>query len=130
MSKLSPEQRKLLGQSIRNELRTLHYGLRTEKTYLEWIKRFLTFHEWRKPSTMSDPESNTFLTPLPVDRNVAENTQNQVLSLILFMYKKFLDAALDYVSGFKRAYKPQNIPVVFSPDEAKRFFHTCKDIII
>jgi hypothetical protein len=31
MSEPSPEQRKLLGQSIRNELRTLHYGLRTER---------------------------------------------------------------------------------------------------
>lgn len=119
MSKLSPEQRKLLGQSIRNELRTLHYGLRTEKTYLEWVKRFLTFHEWRKPSTMSEPEINAFLTHLAVDRNVAESTQTQALSAILFMYKKVLGADLDYVGGFKRAYKPRKLPVVFSPDEAK-----------
>jgi hypothetical protein len=83
MSKPSPEQRKLLGQSIRNELRTLHYGLRTAKTCLEWVKRFLTFHEWRKPSTMSEPEINAFLTHLVVDRNVADSTQSQALSVVV-----------------------------------------------
>lgn len=119
MTKLSPEQRKLLGQRIRNELRTLHYGLRTEKSYLDWIKRFLMFHDWRKPSTMSEPEINAFLTHLAVDRKVAESTQTQALSAILFLYKKVLDAELDYVNGFKRAYKPRRVPVVFSPDEAK-----------
>jgi hypothetical protein len=111
ISKPSPEQRKLLGQSIRNDLRTLHYGLRTGKISVEWVKRFLTFHEWRKPSTMSEPEINAFLTHLAVDRNVAESTQTQALSALLFMYKNVLGADLDYVSGFKRRYEPRQLPV-------------------
>jgi hypothetical protein len=107
MSKSSPEQRKLLGQSIGNELRTLHYGLRTGKTYVKWVKGFLTFHKWRKPSTISEPEINAFLTHLAVDLNAAESTQTQALSAILSMYKKVLGADLDYVCGFKRAYEPR-----------------------
>jgi hypothetical protein len=41
----SPEPRKpkLLDQ-VREAIRLKHYSLRTEKTYLEWIKRFILFH--------------------------------------------------------------------------------------
>jgi len=50
---------------------------------------------------------------------VAESTQTQALSAILFLYKHVLKLELDFVNGFKRAYKPRKIPVVFSPQEAK-----------
>lgn len=119
MGILSLDERKLLGQRIRNELRTLHYGMKTETSYVTWIKRFLTFHKWHDPHSLSESHINAFLTHLAVDRNVAESTQTQALSAILFMYKKVLEADLDYVNGFKRAYKPRKIPVVFSPAEAK-----------
>lgn len=58
MSNISPEQPELLGQSIRNELRTLHYGLVTGKTYVDWVKRFLAFHKWCKPSTVIRPKTS------------------------------------------------------------------------
>lgn len=30
---------------IRTELRTRHYSIRTEKTYLYWIKQFILFND-------------------------------------------------------------------------------------
>jgi len=46
---------KLLEQ-VRIALRTRHYSLRTEETYLSWIKRFILFHGKRHPRDMGAPE--------------------------------------------------------------------------
>ena len=37
---------------IRNELRLRGYSLKTEKSYIHWIKRFIHFHKLRHPETM------------------------------------------------------------------------------
>jgi hypothetical protein len=74
----SPEPRKpkLLDQ-VREAIRLKHYSLRTEKTYLDWIKRFILFHGKQHPRAMGAGEVSRFLTDLAVNRNVAASTQNQ-----------------------------------------------------
>jgi len=44
-------QPKLLDQ-VREVIRTKHYSIRTEETYVSWIKRFILFHEKRHPKDM------------------------------------------------------------------------------
>jgi len=66
---------KLLDQ-VRQVLRTKHYSLRTEKTYIHWIREFILFHGKRHPNQMGEPEINQFLTHLAVDRKVSASTQN------------------------------------------------------
>ena len=46
---------KLLDQ-VRQAIRTRHYSKRTEKTYVDWIKRFILFHGKRHPMEMGEPE--------------------------------------------------------------------------
>jgi len=117
MTQLSPEERTALGQRIRNALRTRHYAYTTEKTYLDWIKRFLAFNNWCDPQALGESDINNWLTHLAVDGNVAVSTQTQALSAIIFLYKTVLEADLDYVSGFTRATKPRRIPVVMNREE-------------
>src|SRR5512134_1878019 len=62
---------------VREEMRLRHYSLRTEKTYSEWIKRYILFHAKRHPSEMGEAEITAFLTWLATDRKVAASTQNQ-----------------------------------------------------
>lgn len=45
-----PAKPKLLDQA-RNTLRLRHYSLRTERAYVDWIKRFILFHGKRHPRT-------------------------------------------------------------------------------
>lgn len=45
---------KLLDQ-VRHAIRTRHYSRRTEKTYADWIRRFIIFHHKKHPSTMGAP---------------------------------------------------------------------------
>jgi Phage integrase, N-terminal SAM-like domain len=78
--------KKLLDQ-VRDVLRFKHYSLRTERTYCDWIARFIRFHGKRHPSETGAAEVRLFLTDLAVTKNVAASTQNQALSALLFLYK-------------------------------------------
>lgn len=46
---------KLLDQ-VGQAIRARHYSRRTEKTYADWIKRFIFFHGKRHPLEMGEPE--------------------------------------------------------------------------
>ena len=77
---------KLLDE-VRNSLRTQNYSYRTEKTYVNWIRKFILFHNKRHPREMGEKEINQFLTYLAVNQKVSASTQNQALSALLFLYK-------------------------------------------
>ncbi|MFZ1396417.1 MAG: phage integrase N-terminal SAM-like domain-containing protein, partial [Candidatus Promineifilaceae bacterium] len=64
---------KLLDQ-VRQKIRLKGYSYQTEKTYVDWIKRFILFHQKRHPSEMGKDEVEAFLTHLAVDRDVAAST--------------------------------------------------------
>ena len=69
------EEPRLLDR-VRSAIRVRHYSLRTEQTYIDWIRRFIFFHGTRHPRELGSREINQFLSHLAVDRNVAESTQN------------------------------------------------------
>jgi hypothetical protein len=56
---------------VRDRVRVLHYSIRTEDAYVQWIRRFILFHGKRRPQEMGTPELEAFLTDLAVDRDVA-----------------------------------------------------------
>lgn len=66
---------RLLDQ-VRYALRQRHYSLRTEETYLHWIRRFIFFSGKRHPRDMGAAEVTAFLNHLAVERHVAAATQN------------------------------------------------------
>ena len=72
---------------VRDRIRTKHYSIRTEQTYIDWIKRFILFHDKRHPAEMAKKEITAFLTHLAVNRKVAASTQNQALSAMVFLYR-------------------------------------------
>jgi Phage integrase, N-terminal SAM-like domain len=67
--------KKLLEQ-VRDIIRLKHYSYRTEETYVQWIVRYILFHNKRHPKDMGVPEIEEFLTHLAVEGNVAAVTQN------------------------------------------------------
>jgi integron integrase len=122
----SPKPPKLLEQ-VRQHLRALHYSLRTEETYLHWIKRFILFHGKRHPRTMGAPEVEAFLSYLAVDRDVAASTQNLALSALLFLYKQVLEQDLPWLQDVTRAKKPQRLPTVLTRTEATTLMQKLDD---
>jgi integron integrase len=109
---------KLLDQ-VRLAIRTRHYSIRTEEAYVQWIKRFILFHDKRHPSEMGAKEVGQFLTDLAVTRHVAASTQNQALSAILFLYQEVLKQEIGWLDEVVRAKKAKKLPVVLTREEVK-----------
>ena len=111
-----PNPPKLLDQ-VRERLRLKHYSIRTETQYVQWIRRFILFHDKRHPREMGAREVEAFLTHLAVEGNVAAATQNQALSALLFLYREVLDIDLPRLDDVVRAKRPARLPVVLTRSE-------------
>ena len=67
---------KLIDQ-VRDRLRVKHYSIRTEQVYVDWIRRYIFFHDKRHPKDMGAEDVEAFPTHLAVAGKVAAATQNQ-----------------------------------------------------
>jgi len=112
-----PLQQPRLLPSLRQALRLRHYSLKTEKTYVHWVRRYIYFHSLRHPKEMGADEVTAFLTHLAQTRNVAASTQNQALSALLFLYKEVLDIKLPWLDGIVRAKREKRLPSVLTRNE-------------
>lgn len=113
-----PSQPRLLDQ-VRDRIRLKHYSIRTEDTYVEWIRRFILFHGKRHPKEMGASEVEGFLTRLAVHGRVSASTQNQAKSALLFLYKEVLGEQLPWLDNIETAKRPERLPVVLTVEEVK-----------
>jgi integrase len=109
---------KLLDQA-RQLMRIRHYSLRTEESYVRWMKEYIIFHGKRHPATLGAAEVTGFLSYLATDRNVAASTQQQATAALIFLYRDLLNIELPWLNHIERAKKTQRLPVVFTKDEAQ-----------
>ncbi len=109
---------KLLAR-MRIAIRARHYSRSTEKTYVNWVKRFVYYHNTRHPDTMGAPEVTAFLSSLATQGHVSASTQNQALSAILFLYSAVLEKDLEWMDSIIRAKRPIHVPVVMTRDEVR-----------
>jgi integron integrase len=106
--------------SVRAEIRTRHYSLRTEKAYVDWIRRFVVHHGRRHPKNMGGDEVRAFLSHLANHCHVAPATQAQALAALLFLYKRVLNVDLPWIDNVVRAHRPKRLPTVLSQAEAQQ----------
>jgi integron integrase len=108
--------------AVRESIRLRHYSLRTEKTYVGWVRRFVRFCGGRHPRSLGATEITTFLTHLAVDLKVGPSSQNQALQALLFLYRDVLQIDLPLLNQIVRADKPRRLPVVLTPEEVRKVF--------
>jgi integron integrase len=101
-------------------IRLKHYSIRTEKSYLPWIQRYLLFHKNRDPKEMAEQEIEVFLSHLAVDLKVSASTQNQAFNALLFLYREVLKKELGESIDAIRAKQPTRLPTVMTKDEAMK----------
>jgi integron integrase len=106
---------KLIDQ-VRLVMRRNHYSIRTEKTYVQWIVRFIHFHQMKHPQDMDHTHIEAFLNDL-ARQNVTASTQNQAFSAILFLYRRVLQQDMPGPVQSLRAKKPQRLPTVMTRTE-------------
>lgn len=103
---------------VREVIRTNQFSYSTEKCYVNWIYRFIVFHDKNHPSELGEEEVGMFLTHLANKRKVSASTQNQALNAMIFLYKKVLRMSLEDFD-FQRARVGRHLPVVLSREETQ-----------
>jgi integron integrase len=105
---------------VHDNIRRKHYSIRTEQAYVDWIKRFILYHDKRHPTDLGATEVEAFLTYLAVERDVSAATQNQAQSALHFLYREVLSIDLPWLDNVERAKRPIKLPVVLTVDEIAR----------
>jgi site-specific recombinase XerD len=124
----TPELAPRLLDVVRDCIRRKHYSLRTEQTYVHWLKRFIYFHGRRDPLELGEAEVTAFLNRLSRDRDVAAATQNQALSALQFLYKEALNRPLAWLEGLERAKRPARATTALTRREVQHLLDAGHDI--
>ena len=111
--------RNWLSQRVREVLRVRHYSLRTERTYIGWMSRFVRFHGGRHPEQMGAREVIAFLTHLATERHVSVSTQKQAQSALVFLYRSVLERDLEGLEQAVPARRARPTPVVMTVGEVR-----------
>ncbi|WP_412852484.1 phage integrase N-terminal SAM-like domain-containing protein [Ectothiorhodospira shaposhnikovii] len=101
-------------------MRTRNMSIRTEKSYMGWICRFIHHCDGQAPTSLGAAQVADFLQYLAVTRNVAVSTQNQALNALVFLFNKVLEQPLGDIGPFCRAKRPRRLPTVLSREEVRR----------
>src|SRR5262249_24957689 len=112
----------------RTAIRLRHYSLRTEDTYLHWIKRCIVLHDNRHPAELGEQEIEHFLSALAVDQRVSASTQNQALNALLFLYRHVLTLNPGWIENVVRAKRPHWLPVVLQKHEVKALLNALEGV--
>ncbi len=79
---------------LRAFIRKRQLSWSTEKSYVNWVKRFIKFHRMKHPEEMKSAHVEQFLHHLAVDCHVTTNTQKAALNAIAFLFNQFLELPL------------------------------------
>jgi len=106
--------------AVRAAIRLRHYSYRTEKAYVDWIRRFVQHHGRRHPRELGGTEVRDFLSHLASERQVSPATQAQALAALLFLYKRVMNVDLPWIDDVVRAHRPKRLPTVLTREEARQ----------
>jgi integron integrase len=121
MKSFVPKPGRLMDQ-VREVLRFHHYAYSTEKSYIQWILRFIRFNDRHHPKDMGKTEIERYLSHLAINRDVSVSTQNQALNAILFLYREVLKSPIEAEIRALRSTRTKSLPVVLSKSEVIRLF--------
>lgn len=113
-----PKYDEFLDQA-REALRVARYSYRTEKSYLDWVRRFVVFVQ---PGSRVDLEwsaAQDYLDYLTLVRRVSASTLNQALSALQFLFTAVLKKKAGGAEGIKRPERRQRVPTVLTREEVK-----------
>lgn len=112
---------------MREAIRIKHYSYQTERSYIDWIKRFYDYLSKTKKESNStehiDSEDvKAFLSFLALKKQVSASTQNQAFNAILFFFRNVLNKDLVGLNNTVRAKRGSKLPVVLSIQEIQALF--------
>lgn len=97
---------------LRERIRYLHDSLRTEETYVYWVRLFVRFHQLCHSADMKAPEVAQFPDWRVSERNVSASTPRQTLSALLIQSEKLLGIVSPWLTEIGRPSVHKRLPVV------------------
>lgn len=102
---------------VSDSIRSKHYSIRTEQTYIYWISYFIRYHKLRHPQDMGEVEIRAFLNYLSLTRKVSASTQKTALNALIYMYRHVLNFPPMELGDFYKAKGPKKLPTVLTRPE-------------
>jgi integron integrase len=114
-------------RSLRDSIRIKHYAYKTERSYIDWVKRFYEYTAKIKKKDVqkdgfSSEDVRDFLSHLALKLKVSSSTQNQAFNALLFLFRNVFMSELDGLKTTVRAKRGPKLPVVLSKEEMGRIF--------
>ncbi|HDL89644.1 MAG TPA: integron integrase, partial [Thermodesulforhabdus norvegica] len=114
--------------SLTTRIRTLGYSIRTEKSYVQWVVRFLARQPYDDLAELDAQDVRDYLDYLVVHRNVSASTQSQALNALLFFFKNVLERDFGELGDFVRSKRAKRLPTVLSPQEVNAMLIELKGV--
>jgi len=116
---------------MREAMRIKHYSYKTERSYIDWAKRFYdyTFDVKKKNAKFNELDSSDvkdFLGHLAIKLRVSSSTQNQAFNALLFLFRDVLKIGLSGMDKTVRAKRGLRLPVVLTVEEVQELFKHVK----
>ncbi|WP_220718581.1 integron integrase [Agarivorans litoreus] len=102
---------------IEEKMRTKRFRESTIRSYRQWIKRFILFHQKKHPSDLHNHEVEQFLSHLANQRNLAPQSQAVALNALVFLYKEVVNKPLSLQLDFRHSKRQAKLPVVLTRHE-------------
>jgi len=94
--------------ALKTEIRSRHYSIRTERSYGDWVRRFIAFQGYADPRSINAAAAvKEYLDYLAVERKVAASTQNQALNALVFFSHHAVQRSFGAMDTFVRAKRPR-----------------------
>ena len=123
---LAPFDKDLVIVNMQKAIRVKHYSLSTERTYMDWARRFFDYTGNVKGGLLRETpgaeDIREFLTHLAVHKKVSASTQNQAFNALLFLFRNVLKIEIGDLSSTIRAKRGPKLPVVLAVEEVRQLF--------
>lgn len=115
---------------MRDALRLKHYAYKTERSYIDWVKRFYNYitniKKKNKVTGLDASDVRDYLSYLAVKQRVSASTQNQAFNSLLFLFRNVLNIELKDLGKTVRAKRGLKLPVVLTVEEVQQLFKHIK----
>jgi integron integrase len=113
---------------VKQKIRLKHYSGKTEKAYLSWIEKFLSFHDGKNPKDLGKAEIEAFFTDLSVNEKVSASTQSQAFSALRFLYSTVLNLNVLEEAETKPLQRAKRLPIVLTFEETMQIIDAASGI--
>ena len=112
---------------MREAIRIKHYSYKTERSYIDWVKRFYNYvlnikKKDIRANGLDSSDVRDFLSHLAIKQRVSSSTQNQAFNALLFLFRDVLKMELSDLGKTVRAKRGLRLPVVLTVEEVQQLF--------